>query len=100
MNILELSEQEIVRRNSLQELKNIGINPYPAEEYEVTAYSNEVLASFQDDAPRREVSLAGRVMGKRIMGKASFLELQDAEGRIQIYISRDELCPGEQFTTV
>lgn len=98
MNILELSEQEIVRRNSLQELKNIGINPYPAEEYEVTAYSNEVLASFQDDAPRREVSLAGRVMGKRIMGKASFLELQDAEGRIQIYISRDELCPGEDKT--
>ena len=98
MNILELSEQEIVRRNSLQELKNIGINPYPAEEYEVTAYSNEVLASFQDDAPRREVSLAGRVMGKRIMGKASFLELQDAEGRIQIYISRDELCSGEDKT--
>ena len=98
MNILELSEQEIVRRNSLQELKNIGINPYPAEEYEVTAYSNEVLASFQDDAPRREVSLAGRVMGKRIMGKASFLELQDAEGRIQIYISRDELCPCEDKT--
>ena len=98
MNILELSEQEIVRRNSLQELKNIGINPYPAEEYEVTACSNEVLASFQDDAPRREVSLAGRVMGKRIMGKASFLELQDAEGRIQIYISRDELCPGEDKT--
>lgn len=98
MNILELSEQEIVRRQSLQELKNIGINPYPAEEYVVTAYTNEVLASFRDDAPRREVRLAGRVMGKRIMGKASFLELQDAEGRIQIYISRDELCPGEDKT--
>lgn len=98
MNILELSEQEIVRRQSLQELKNIGINPYPAEEYEVTAYSTEVLASFRDDAPRREVSLAGRVMGRRVMGKATFLELQDAEGRIQIYISRDELCPGEDKT--
>lgn len=98
MNILELSEQEIVRRQSLQELRNIGLNPYPAEEYEVTAYSAEVLSSFRDDAPRREVSLAGRVMGKRIMGKASFLELQDAEGRIQIYISRDELCPGEDKT--
>ncbi|MDY5858568.1 MAG: lysine--tRNA ligase [Porphyromonas sp.] len=98
MNILELSEQEIVRRQSLQELKNIGINPYPAEEYKVTAYSAEVLAAFRDDAPRREVCLAGRVMGRRIMGKATFLELQDAEGRIQIYISRDELCPGEDKT--
>lgn len=98
MNILELSEQEIVRRQSLQELKNIGVNPYPAEEYEVTAYSREVLGTFQEDAPRREVSLAGRVMGKRIMGKATFLELQDAEGRIQIYISRDELCPAEDKT--
>lgn len=98
MNVLELSEQEIIRRQSLQELKNIGINPYPAEEYEVTAYSDEVLASFVDDAPRREVRMAGRVMGKRIMGKASFLELQDTTGRIQIYISRDELCPTEDKT--
>lgn len=98
MNILELSEQEIVRRQSLEELKNIGVNPYPADEFEVTAYSDEVLASFADDAPRRVVRMAGRVMGKRIMGKASFLELQDATGRIQIYISRDELCPGEDKT--
>lgn len=98
MNVLELSEQEIVRRQSLQELKNLGISPYPAEEYTVTAYSAEILESFSDDAPQRQVSLAGRVMGKRIMGKASFLELQDAEGRIQIYISRDELCPEEDKT--
>lgn len=98
MNILELSEQEIVRRQSLAELRNLGIEPYPAEEYTVTAYSAEVLASYQDDQPKRSVRLAGRVMGKRIMGKASFLELQDAQGRIQIYISRDELCPGEDKT--
>lgn len=98
MHILELSEQEIIRRGSLQELKRIGIDPYPAEEYTVTAYSREILDSFRDDAPRRSVRLAGRVMGKRIMGKASFLELQDAEGRIQIYISRDDLCPGEDKT--
>ncbi|MDO4707323.1 MAG: lysine--tRNA ligase [Porphyromonadaceae bacterium] len=95
MNILELSEQEIVRRQSLEELKSMGVNPYPAEEFDVTAYSDEVLASFVDGAPRRAVRMAGRVMGKRIMGKASFLELQDATGRIQIYISRDELCPSE-----
>lgn len=98
MNILELSEQEIVRRQSLEELKNIGINPYPADEFEVTAYSQEVLASFTDDAPHRQVRMAGRVMGKRIMGKASFLELQDTTGRIQIYISRDELCPEDDKT--
>lgn len=98
INVLELSEQEIIRRQSLAELKNLGINPYPAEEYEVTAYTKEVLESFVDDAPQREVSMAGRLMGKRIMGKATFLELQDSAGRIQIYISRDELCPGENKT--
>ncbi len=98
MNILELSEQEIVRRQSLQELKNLGVNPYPADEYLVTAYSDEVISSFVDDAAKRYVSLAGRVMGKRIMGKATFLELQDAQGRIQIYISRDALCPNEDKT--
>jgi len=95
MNILELSEQEIFRRRSLEELRALGINPYPADEYEVTAYAREILDSFQDDAPRRHVRVAGRVMGRRIMGKASFLELQDSTGRIQIYITRDELCPGE-----
>ncbi|WP_329903017.1 lysine--tRNA ligase [Porphyromonas pogonae] len=98
MNILELSEQEIIRRQSLEELKAIGINPYPAEEYPVTAYSKEILDTFKDDAPQREVSIAGRVMGKRIMGKASFLELQDSEGRVQIYVTRDDICPGEDKT--
>ena len=95
MNILELSEQEIFRRRSLEELRALGINPYPADEYEVTAYAREILDTFQDDAPRRHIRVAGRVMGRRIMGKASFLELQDSTGRIQIYITRDELCPGE-----
>ena len=95
MNILELSEQEIFRRRSLEELRALGINPYPADEYEVTAYAQEILDTFQDDAPRRHVRVAGRVMGRRIMGKASFLELRDSTGRIQIYITRDELCPGE-----
>ena len=95
MNILELSEQEIFRRRSLEELRALGINPYPADEYEVTAYAREILDTFQDDAPRRHVRVAGRVMGRRIMGKASFLELQDSTGRIQIYITRDELCPSE-----
>ena len=95
MNILELSEQEIFRRRSLEELRALGINPYPADEYEVTTYAREILDTFQDDAPRRHVRVAGRVMGRRIMGKASFLELQDSTGRIQIYITRDELCPGE-----
>ena len=95
MNILELSEQEIFRRRSLEELRALGINPYPADEYEVTAYAQEILDTFQDDAPRRHVRVAGRVMGRRIMGKVSFLELQDSTGRIQIYITRDKLCPTE-----
>ena len=98
MNILELSEQEIFRRRSLEELRALGINPYPAEEYEVTGHAREILDSFEDDAPSRKVRVAGRVMGRRIMGKASFLELQDATGRIQIYITRDDLCPEEDKT--
>ena len=98
MNILELSEQEIFRRRSLEELRALSINPYPADEYVVTGYAREILDTFQDDAPRREVRVAGRVMGRRIMGKASFLELQDSTGRIQIYITRDEICPGEDKT--
>jgi len=95
MSILELSEQEIIRRNSLEELRALGIEPYPAALYDVNAYSEEIKKSFKDDAERREVTVAGRIMGRRIMGKASFMELQDAEGRIQIYISRDDLCPDE-----
>lgn len=95
MNILELSEQEIIRRNSLDTMRAMGIDPYPAAEYPVTGYSDEIKANFTDDAPARVVSVAGRIMGRRIMGKASFVELQDSHGRIQIYISRDEICPGE-----
>ena len=95
MNILELSEQEIIRRNSLDTMRQMGIDPYPAAEYPVTGYSDEIRSSFSDDAPRREVSVAGRIMSRRIMGKASFIELQDSRGRIQVYISRDDICPSE-----
>ncbi len=95
MNILELSEQEIVRRNSLATLRQMGIDPYPAAEYPVDAYSDDIRARFSDDAPRRDVSVAGRIMSRRIMGKASFMELMDSRGRIQVYVSRDDLCPGE-----
>ena len=95
MNILELSEQEIVRRNSLAELRKMGIEPYPAAEYTVTGHTQEIKENFKDGEEPRNVRIAGRIMSRRIMGKASFMELQDAEGRIQVYISRDDLCPGE-----
>ena len=95
MNVLELSEQEIIRRNSLEQLKAMGINPYPADEYVVNAYSDDILANFNDDAEPRQVSIAGRMMNRRIMGKASFFELQDSRGRVQVYVSRDDLCPDE-----
>ena len=95
MNVLELSEQEIIRRNSLEQLKAMGINPYPAEEYVVNAYSDDIVADFSDDAEPRQVSIAGRMMNRRIMGKASFFELQDSRGRVQVYVSRDDLCPDE-----
>ena len=91
----ELSEQEQLRRNSMNELRRIGIEPYPAPEYTVTGHSDEIKANFKDDAEPRQVSVAGRIMGRRIMGKASFVELQDANGRIQVYINRDEICPDE-----
>jgi lysyl-tRNA synthetase class 2 len=120
MNILELSEQEIGRRESLQELRNMGIEPYPAAEYPVDAYSTEIIENFEDlpyelddngntlmdeegtpvrikatEANSRMVSIAGRMMSRRIMGKAGFAEIQDSKGRIQVYVQRDELCPGE-----
>ena len=94
MNVLELSEQEIVRRQSLQELRNMGIDPYPAAEFPTNAYSTDIKAEFNEDE-KREVIIAGRLMGRRVMGKASFAEIQDSKGRIQVYISRDELCPTE-----
>ena len=95
MNLLELSEQEIIRRNSMEQLRQMGIEPYPAAEYVTNAFSKEIKENFKDDAEPRPVSVAGRIMSRRIMGKASFMELQDSEGRIQVYISRDDICPGE-----
>ena len=95
MNVLELSEQEIIRRQCLQELRNMGIDPYPAAEDPTNAYSTEIKDEFKDDDEKREVVIAGRMMSRRIMGKASFAELQDSKGRIQVYISRDEICPEE-----
>jgi lysyl-tRNA synthetase class 2 len=95
MNVLELSEQEIGRRESLQELRNMGIDPYPAAEFPTNAFSTEIKENFKDDDTEREVIIAGRMMSRRVMGKASFAELQDSKGRIQVYITRDDICPGE-----
>ena len=97
MNILELSEQEIVRRQSLQELRDMGIDPYPAAEFPVNAYSDDIKANFKEDE-KRNVVVAGRLMSRRVMGKASFAEIQDSKGRIQIYITRDDICPDEDKT--
>ncbi len=92
----ELSEQEIVRRNSMNTMRERGIEPYPAAEYVVTGHTAEIKENFKDgEEPLRQVSVAGRIMSRRIMGKASFMELQDADGRIQVYVSRDDICPGE-----
>lgn len=95
MGLLDLSEQEILRRESLKALRDMGIEPYPAAEYKVSAYSTDIKEQFKDDAERWDLSIAGRIMSRRIMGKASFAEIQDSKGRIQVYISRDDLCPGE-----
>ena len=95
MNILELSEQEIIRRNSLNELREMGIDPYPAAEYVTNAFSTDIKAEFKDEDEPRAVSVAGRIMSRRVMGKASFVELQDSKGRIQVYITRDDICPDE-----
>ena len=115
---MELSEQELVRRQSLQTMREMGINPYPADEYVVTGYSTEIKQGFVDEGAVSdrgeqpcgswhtgdEVRIAGRLMSKRIMGKASFIELQDSKGRIQVYVSRDDIqapvAEGEQPTTV
>ena len=96
MNILELSEQEINRRKALEELRAMGINPYPAAAYPTDAFSVDIKDEFTDDAPEpRQVCIAGRMMSRRVMGKASFMELQDSKGRIQVYVTRDDICPGE-----
>ena len=97
--IAELSEQEKIRRNSLQAMRDLGIDPYPANEFPVNAFTDEIRENFRDDQePPRQVSIAGRIMSRRIMGKASFMELQDSHGRIQVYVSRDAICPGEDKT--
>jgi lysyl-tRNA synthetase class 2 len=96
---MQLSEQEIVRREALQELRKLGINPYPPEMFEVTAYAKEVLEQYPEDKTRfQEVSMAGRIMNRRIMGAASFAEIMDDTGRIQLYFKRDDICPGEDKT--
>ena len=94
MNVLELSEQEIVRRQSLQELRDMGIDPYPAAEYPTNAFSTDIRDNFKDDE-KREVTIAGRLMSRRVMGKASFAEIQDSKGRVQVYVTRDDICPDE-----
>src|SRR5690554_4052940 len=95
MNNLELSEQEIIRRQSLDELRKMGVEPYPAALYNVNAWSTDIKNDFKDDDEPRPVTIAGRIMSRRIMGKASFIELMDSKGRIQVYITRDDICPGE-----
>ena len=96
---LDLSEQEIIRRQSLDELRNLGINPYPAAKYEVTTNSQEILSKYKPEENNfQEISIAGRIMGRRIMGNASFVELQDDKGKIQVYFKRDNICPGEDKT--
>ena len=96
MNGVSLSEQEKIRRESLQAIRDMKIDPYPPEEVEVSHSAGEILAGFSEDGEEwKDVKLAGRVMGKRIMGKASFAELQDHTGTIQLYFNRDEICPGD-----
>ena len=95
MNVLELSEQEIVRRQSLQELRNMGIDPYPAAEFPTNAFSEDIKNNFKDEDEKQKVVIAGRMMSRRVMGKASFVELQDSKGRIQVYVTRDDICPDD-----
>ena len=94
MNVLELSEQEIVRRQCLQELRDMGIEPYPAAEYPTNAFSTDIRETFTD-GDNTEVAIAGRLMSRRVMGKASFAEIQDSKGRRQVYITRDDICPDD-----
>ncbi len=96
---IALSEQEILRRESLQQLRALGINPYPAEEYNVTAFAQDITDNFERNPDTyKNVTMAGRIMTRRIMGSASFAELQDSTGRIQIYLKRDDICPDEDKT--
>ena len=92
---MQLSEQEVVRREKLAKLRALGINPYPADLFPVDASSKTIKENFAED---KQVIIAGRLMSRRIQGKASFAELQDGEGRIQVYFNRDEICTGEDKT--
>ena len=94
MNVLELSEQEIIRRQSLEELRQMGIDPYPAAEFSTNAFSTDIRDNYRDNE-ERQVVIAGRMMSRRVMGKASFAEIQDSKGRIQVYITRDDICPDD-----
>lgn len=99
MSNLELSEQEQIRRNTLEKIKQLGINPYPADRFDVNATSEEILMNYNDESKNfQDVSIAGRIMSRRIMGSASFAEIQDEKGKIQIYINRDAICAGEDKT--
>ena len=99
MSHQELSEQEVIRRSSLQKLRELGIEPYPAAQYHINTTSAEIKATFKEEENNfQDVVIAGRLMSRRIMGKAAFAELQDHEGRIQIYVNRDEICPGDDKT--
>lgn len=94
-----LSEQELLRRNSLNQLRELGIDPYPAEAFEINANAADILANYErDKTAYKNISMAGRIMTRRIMGSASFVELQDSTGRIQVYLKRDDLCPDEDKT--
>ncbi|MEJ5963073.1 lysine--tRNA ligase [Pedobacter immunditicola] len=94
-----LSEQEVLRRNALTQLRELGINPYPAETFEVNAHAADILENYErDKTSYKNITVAGRIMSRRIMGSASFVELQDATGRIQLYLKRDDLCPDEDKT--
>ena len=100
---IELSEQEQFRRQSLTELRKLGIEPYPAAEYPANAFSTDIKAEFKDEDTGKNVCIAGRIMSRRIMGKASFVELQDSKGRIQVYVSRDDIsteAQPEMYNTV
>ena len=93
---MELSEQEVIRRQSLDSLRTMGIEPYPAALYPTNNFSIDIKSNFKDDEKPVDVCIAGRIMSRRIMGKASFIELQDSKGRIQVYISRDDINTEEQ----
>src|SRR5690606_18464463 len=94
-----LTEQELIRRQSLEALKSLGIDPYPAAAYEVNASANDILENYERDKINyKNIRIAGRIMSRRIMGNASFFELQDSTGKIQVYVKRDDLCPGEDKT--